>query len=96
MSLMRDFGLLGNLSINQKRELIKELRGEILADRESMKAYKVFIKEKTAQDKALKVQDSIEKAKARLQKLLDKQNPVGAKAIKSNKKAGAVTVTKVA
>ena len=89
------------LTLNQKREAIAALRASIKADRASRSAASA---QKRADREAAKLakaaaavvkrEAAIAKAQARLQKLLDKQNPVGTKARKANQKPGAVKITK--
>ena len=88
------------LTSNQKREAIAALRASIKADRDYKRAAtaqkrlaNINAKAAKAEAAAAKRVSAIEKAKAKLQKLLDKQNPVGAKAIKANRKPSAVKVS---
>jgi hypothetical protein len=74
-------------TLKATKELVAALRVKVAAERESTAAAK-------AEAKASKQAAAIAKAQARLQKLLDKQNPVGAKALKANRKPGKATVTK--
>jgi hypothetical protein len=90
------------LTLNQKREAIAALRASIKADRANRsaataqkRADREAAKLAKAAAAVVKREAAIAKAQARLQKLLDKQSaPVGTKAIKANKKPGAVKITK--
>lgn len=93
MEMMKNFGLLGNLSISQKRELITELRAEIMADKAIAKAVKIEAKQAKAAARADKKAARIAALQVKIDALL---NPVGAKAIKANRKPSKVTVTKTA
>lgn len=91
----------------QKREALKTLRYEIKTLSENVKADKVaatkakqeakalkaFEKKQKEMALALKRQDRIAKMEARLQKMKDKQNPVGAKAVKASKRPSKAIVT---
>ena len=81
------------LTLNQKREAVKALK---LAIAESV-AYRRQEKEATKIYKARKATErreaAIAKAQARLDRLMAKANPVGAKAAKANRKPSAVTVS---
>jgi hypothetical protein len=88
------------LTTNQKREAIAALRASIKADRDYKRAAaaqkrlaNINAKAAKAEARAEKRASAIEKAKARLQKLLDKQNPVGTAARKANKKPSAVKIS---
>jgi tRNA(Phe) wybutosine-synthesizing methylase Tyw3 len=93
-------GSIEGLTLAQKRETITALKASIKLEVALKRDMKLLVKEQKAEDRvvaantrALKVQDKIEKAQMRLQKLLDKASkPVGAKAIKSNRRAGKVTI----
>lgn len=93
MSLLKDFGLLGNLSVSQKRAMIVELRGEIAADKIIAKQVKIIERERKAEARMEKRANKIAALQAKIDAL---RNPVGAKAIKANKKPSKVTVTKLA
>ena len=84
------------LTLNQKREAVKALK---LAIAESV-AYRRQEKEAAKIYKARKATERREaasaKAQARLDRLMAKANPVGAKAAKANRKPSAVTVTTLA
>lgn len=92
MSIITDFNLDG-LSITSKRGLIKELRASIANDKIVNKELKAIVKEQKAAAREAKKIARINALQAKLDALL---NPVGAKAIKANRKAGKVTVTKLA
>ena len=81
------------LTLNQKREAVKALK---VAIAESV-AYRRQEKEATKIYKARKATErreaAIAKAQARLDRLMAKANPVGAKAAKANRKPSAVTVS---
>ena len=79
------------LSLVEKRALLKALKADIKATAEAARVAKAHAKAEKAARVALKRQASIEKARLKLQKLMDKQNPVGAKALKANRKPGPVT-----
>ena len=87
----KDFLL--SLSITDKRSLIAELRASIAFDKSIARSARVLAKAEKAQVRAEKPQSRIAALEAKLEAL---RNPVGAKAIKANKKAGPVTVTKAA
>jgi chemotaxis regulatin CheY-phosphate phosphatase CheZ len=75
------------LSLKDQAAMLKTLRGEYLVNRTNAKAMRQLDRDTKAQAKADRVAASIAKAQARLQKLLEKQaQPVGAKAIKANKR----------
>ena len=87
----KDFIL--SLPTAQKRALIVELRQAIALDKSIARSAKVLAKAEKAQAREEKKLSRIAALEAKLEAL---RNPVGAKAIKSNKKAGKVTVTKFA
>ena len=75
-------------ALRQARAEVKTLQARVKELASTVKA------EKLANAEARRAK-AIERAQARLQKLLDKQiGKVGAKAAKANRKAGPVTVTK--
>ena len=84
------------LTLNQKREAVKALKAAIAESvayhRQEKLATKVYKAAKAAERR----EAAIAKAQAKLQKLLDKANPVGAKAIQANRKPSACTVTTLA
>jgi len=80
------------LSLADQRAMLKTLRAVYTENRANALASKVQAKEAKAQAKADRVAAQVAKAQARLQKLLEKQAaPVGAKALKANRKPGKVT-----
>ena len=88
------------LTLEQKRAAIAALRDSIKAERAERKAGAAQRKVERAAAKALKAEQreakraaAIEKAKARLQRLLDKQNPVGTAARKAARKPSKPVVT---
>ena len=87
----KDFIL--SLPVSEKRSLIAELRKSIALDKSIARSARVLAKAEKAQVRAEKRQSRIAALEAKLEAL---RNPVGAKAIKANKKPGAVTVTKTA
>jgi hypothetical protein len=80
-----------SLSTAQKRDLVKQLRESIAIDRTVARSAKILARADKAQARADKKADRIAKLQAKLDALM---NPVGAKAIKANKKASAVTIIK--
>ena len=91
MEMMRNFGLLGALDIVQKRDLIAELKAEIQKDLASKRANKVAEKQAKAFNRAARKADRIAVLEAKLEAL---RNPVGAKAIKANRKPSKAVITK--
>jgi hypothetical protein len=89
---MQNFNI-DSLTVTAKRDLIAQLR-------ESIKTDKALAREAKVTAKAVKSAARIEKRNSRIAALEAKiealRNPVGTKAIKANKKAGAVSVTKYA
>ena len=81
-------------ALKDARYEVKRLQGQIFRERLALKEAKATAKADRAAAAELKRTNAIAKAQARLQKLLDKQNPVGAKALKAARKPGAVTITK--
>jgi hypothetical protein len=97
---MATFNIVNELSLADKRALIVELKDAVKADvaankaaRAATKAAKLIAKENKAFDRAAKKAARIAKLEAKLASL---KNPVGAKAIKANKKPSNVTVLKAA
>jgi hypothetical protein len=90
---MFTFSIVNQLSTSDKRALIAELRESIAIDRTVARSAKMLARADRAQARADKRSAKIAALEAKLEAL---RNPVGAKAIKANKKAGKVTVTKVA
>ena len=83
------------LTLAQKRETLKALKAAISAEvarKREVKAQLKVIKAETAEAKR---QVAIDKARAKLEKLLNKTQPVGRLAIKANKKPSKATVTKL-
>ena len=89
MSIMQNFGLVGALDNSQLRQLITEAKVEIRLNTAAKKTFKTILKEQKATERAEKRQAQIAKLQAKIEAL---SNPVGAKAIKANRKAGAVKV----
>lgn len=86
-----------SLSLVDQRAILKELRDAHVAAKASAKAQREATRLEKAQAKALKQEQAIMRAQLRLEKLLAKKvGAVGAKAAKANRKAGPVTITKVA
>ena len=91
------------LTLNQKRETLTALKASIKLEVARKRDMKLLEKAQKAQNVAdkrvlaeLKLQDRIEKAQLRLQKLQDKKaKPVGSKAIKANRRASKVTMLQV-
>lgn len=88
------------LTSNQKRAAIAALRASLRADREikrdlaaAKRAERIAAQVAKTEAREQKRLAAIEKAKAKLQKLLDKQNPVGTAARKANKKPSAVKIS---
>jgi hypothetical protein len=79
------------LTIQAQASTLKALRAAYLENKAAAKASRATARLEKAQATALKREQAIVRAQARLQKLLDKQNPVGAKAIKANRKPSKVT-----
>ena len=82
MSLVNDLSLKG-LSTNSKRALIKELKEAVRLEMAFQRDLKVAAKVLKAQNAQLRKEVAINKARAKLEKLLA---PVGSKAIKANRK----------
>jgi hypothetical protein len=93
-----EFTILGlkTATLDQKRQAIMVLKMSIKEqleyNRQEKEATKVYRAAKAAERREV----AIAKAQAKLQRLLDKANPVGAKAIKANKQPSACTVTTMA
>jgi hypothetical protein len=76
-----------SLSLKDQSAMLKTLRAAYTEARGQSKADRAVKRAIRAEDKAAKQAASIEKAKARLEKLLAKQvGAVGAKAVKANRK----------
>ena len=82
-----------NLSIREKRSLVKSIKEMIKEHAAANRAANFERKQNSAALRAEKKAARIAKLEAKLEAL---RNPVGTKAIKSNKKPGKVTVTKFA
>ena len=78
-------------TIKAFKAIVAEKRQELKASKEAQKAFLAKAKIFKAAQKAERQALAIEKAQARLQKLLEKQaQPVGVKALKANRKPGKV------
>ena len=82
-----------NLPVAQKRSLVKSIKEMIKEDIAANRAANFARKQNSALLRAQKKQDRIAKLE---QKLAALRNPVGAKAIKSNRKPSKPVVTKFA
>ena len=82
------------MSIKDKRTAIAELKASIKETLAFNRQEKAVAKALKAAKAAERREIAIAKAQAKLQRLLDKTNPVGAKAVKANRKPSAVTITK--
>ncbi len=82
-----------NLTVSEKRNLVKSIKLMIKEHVEANRQANFERKQNSAALRAQKKAERIAKLEARLEAL---RNPVGAKAIKANKKPSKVTVTKVA
>ena len=82
-----------NLTVSEKRNLVKSIKLMIKEHVEANRQANFERKQNSAALRAQKKADRIAKLEARLEAL---RNPVGAKAIKANKKPSKVTVTKLA
>lgn len=84
-------GSVEGLTLIQKRETLKALKESIKAELSAKRAQKMLASAHKAIAKQERQANAIAKAQAKLDKLLAKQAaPVGAKAIKANKKPGKV------
>lgn len=84
-------GSVEGLTLVQKRETLKALKESIKAELSAKRAQKMLASAHKAIAKQERQAAAIAKAQAKLDKLLAKQAaPVGAKAIKANKKPGKV------
>jgi hypothetical protein len=81
-----------NLPVAQKRSLVKSIKEMIKEDIAANRQANFERKQNSAALRAQKKADRIAKLEARLEAL---RNPVGAKAIKANKKPSKATVTKL-
>jgi hypothetical protein len=82
-----------NLTVSEKRNLVKSIKLMIKEHVEANRQANFERKQNSAALRAAKKAERIAKLEAKLEAL---RNPVGAKAIKANRKAGKVTVTKFA
>ena len=97
---MITFNIVNELNLTDKRALMAELKEAIRIDvmaarvaKAKAKEIKKIARENKAYDRAAKKAARIAKLEAKLASL---KNPVGAKAIKANKKASNITVLKAA
>lgn len=79
-----------NLSIREKRSLVKSIKEMIKEHAAANRQANFERKQNSANLRAAKKAERIAKLEAKLEAL---RNPVGAKAIKANRKPGKVTVT---
>ncbi len=82
-----------NLPVSQKRNLVKSIKEMIKEDIAASRTSKQLAKAAKRVERESKRADRIAALEAKLEAL---RNPVGAKALKANKKPGKVTVTKFA
>ena len=82
-----------NLPVAQKRSLVKSIKDMIKEDIASNRAANFARKQNSALLRAQKKQDRIAKLEQKLELL---RNPVGAKAIKANRKPSKTVTTKFA
>jgi hypothetical protein len=82
-----------NLSIREKRNLVKSIKEMIKEHAAANRQANFERKQNSAAARAAKKAERIAKLEAKLEAL---RNPVGAKAIKANRKPSKVVVTKVA
>ena len=82
-----------NLTVSEKRNLVKSIKLMIKEHVEANRQANFERKQNSAALRAEKKAARIAKLEAKLEAL---RNPVGTKAIKANRKAGKVTVTKMA
>jgi len=81
------------LTLNQKRETLKALKAAISAEVARKREAKAELKALKVENAEARRQVAIGKARAKLEKLLNKTQPVGRLAIKANKKPSKATVT---
>ena len=81
------------LTLNQKREAVKALKAAIAETVAYRRQEKLATKVYKAAKAAERREAAIAKAQARLDRLMAKANPVGAKAIQANRKPSACTVS---
>jgi hypothetical protein len=84
---------LSTLTLAEKRAMLKTLKENIKAHAALVRESKVAQKLQKAENAEARRQAAIEKAKAKLEKLLNKTQPVGRLAIKANRKPSKATVT---
>lgn len=84
------------LTLNQQRAAVKALKAAIAESVAYRRQEKLATKVYKAAKAAERREAAIAKAQARLDRLMAKANPVGAKAAKANRKPSAVTVTTLA
>ena len=82
-----------NLPVAEKRALVKSLKDMIKEDIEASRTVKALAKAAKRVERESKRADRIAALEAKIAAL---RNPVGTKAIKSNRKPGKVAVTKFA
>jgi len=81
------------LTLTQKRAAIAALKASIKETMEYQRQEKLAAKVYRAAKAAERREAAIAKAQAKLDRLLAKTNPVGAQALKANRKPSACTVT---
>ena len=82
-----------NLPVAEKRALVKSLKDMIKEDIEASRTVKALAKAAKRVERESKRADRIAALEAKLAAL---RNPVGAKAVKANRKPGKVAITKFA
>jgi predicted RecB family endonuclease len=82
-----------NLPVAEKRALVKSLKDMIKEDIEANRTVKALAKAAKRVERESKRADRIAALEAKLAAL---RNPVGAKAVKANRKPGKVAITKFA
>jgi predicted RecB family endonuclease len=82
-----------NLPVAQKRDLVKSLKEMIKEDIEASRTVKALAKAAKRVERESKRADRIAALEAKIAAL---RNPVGAKAVKANRKPGKVSITKFA
>ena len=88
-------GSIEGLTLNQKRETLKALKVSISAEIAARRANKAALKAIKAEGIEAKRQVAIDKARARLEKLLNKTQPVGRMAVAANRKPSKGTVATI-
>jgi ribosome-associated translation inhibitor RaiA len=81
------------LTLNQKRETLKALKAAISAEVARKREAKAELKALKAENAEAKRQVAIDKARAKLEKLLNKTQPVGRMAVAANRKPSKGTVS---